>query len=138
MRGKFFFASGLIIGYIFGTRAGRKRYEQIKSVAQSVWHTAPVQQSVDTAKGFALTYTGDVAEAALDAVKKLVRIATAGAQRAEKVADDTVDDVVTVVKQAADSAAASKPAAAKPATKKPAAKSTAKKPASKATPKASS
>lgn len=134
MRGKFFFASGLIIGYIFGTRAGRKRYEQIKSVAQSVWHTAPVQHSVDTAKDFALTYTGDVAEAALDAVKKLVRIATAGAQRAEKVADDTVDDVVTVVKQAADSAAAPKPAAAK----KPAAKSTAKKPASKAAPKASS
>lgn len=124
MRGRIIFGAGLIIGYIFGTRAGRKRYEQIKSVAQSVWNTAPVQHSVDTAKDFALTYTGDVAEAALDAVKKLVRIATNGAQRAERVADQTVDQAVDVVNEAA--AAASKPAASKPAAKKPAAKSTPK------------
>lgn len=133
MRGRFIFGAGLIIGYIFGTRAGRKRYEQIKSLAQSVWNTAPVQHSVDTAKDFALTYTGDVADAALDAVKKLVRIATNGAQRAERVADQTVDQAVNVVTEAAASASApaAKPAAAKPAAKKPAAK----KPAAKTTPK---
>lgn len=101
MRGKFLFGTGLVIGYIFGTRAGRKRYEQMKAVAQSVWNTQPVQHSVDAAKDFALSYTGDVAEAALDAVKKLVRIATKGAQRAERVADDVVEQTVEVVTEKA-------------------------------------
>ena len=37
MRGKFLFIVGLAIGYVFGTRAGRKRYEQIKAAAQNIW-----------------------------------------------------------------------------------------------------
>lgn len=104
MRGKFLFGSGLVIGYVFGTRAGRKRYEQMKSVAQSLWNTPPVQHSVDSAKDFALKYSGDVADAALDAVKKLVRIATQGAARAERVADDVVDETVDLVNETAASA----------------------------------
>ena len=108
MRGKFLFGTGLLVGYIFGTRAGRKRYEQMKAVAQSVWHTAPVQHSLDAAKEFALSMTGDVAETALDALKKLIRIATTGAERAERVADRVVDDAVDVVTETAAKAASSK------------------------------
>jgi hypothetical protein len=35
-------------GYIFGARAGRKRYEQIADQASRLWSSAPVQNSVDT------------------------------------------------------------------------------------------
>ena len=133
MRGKFLFGTGLIIGYIFGTRAGRKRYEQMKSLAQSVWNTAPVQHSVDSAKDFALTYTGDVAEAALDAVKKLVRIATNGARRAERVADDVVAESVEVVTEASHAQGSpTKPAATSAAKPKKAQASASKSPATKA------
>lgn len=97
MRGKVMFGVGLAVGYVFGTRAGRKRYEQLKSVAESLWNTQPVQQSVDAAKGFALTYTGDAAEVVLDSVKKVVRLATKGAERAERAANETIDDIADAV-----------------------------------------
>lgn len=33
MRGKILFATGIAVGYVLGTRAGRERYEQIKKAA---------------------------------------------------------------------------------------------------------
>ncbi|MFM6974335.1 MAG: YtxH domain-containing protein [Agromyces sp.] len=113
MRGKILFGVGLGLGYVLGTRAGRKRYEQLKAVAGSLWNTEPVQHSVDAAKGFALSYTGDAAEAVLDGVKKLIRIATRGAERAERAADETVSEVLDAAAQAVP-AKTKRPAAAKP------------------------
>lgn len=102
MRGKILFVMGLGAGYILGTRAGRKRYEQIKSAARSVWNTRPVQDSVDAAKDFALTHVGDAGELAADALKKLVRLATNNAKRAERVAEDFVGDTAEFVSEVAE------------------------------------
>lgn len=49
---------GGAIGYVLGSRAGRKRYDQIKSVSSKVWHSRPVQFGMDKAKGAA----GDVTD----------------------------------------------------------------------------
>lgn len=68
MRGKFLFIVGLAIGYVFGTRAGRKRYEQIKSAAQNIWESEPVQWSVKQAQDA----VGDVAEEAITAAKRVI------------------------------------------------------------------
>ena len=42
------FRNGLIvgaaIGYVLGTRAGRARYEQIRSMAKSVWDSEPADK----------------------------------------------------------------------------------------------
>lgn len=43
MRGKIAFVLGAAIGYVLGTRAGRKRYEQIKNIALTLWRTDAVQ-----------------------------------------------------------------------------------------------
>lgn len=72
MRGKFLFILGLAIGYVFGTRAGRKRYEQIKSAAQNIWESEPVQWSVKQAQDA----VGDVAEEALTAAKRVIHQVT--------------------------------------------------------------
>lgn len=98
---KFFFVSGLIIGYVFGTRAGRKRYEQIKSATLAVWGSAPVQHGVDSAKDFASSHVSDLSDTALDALKKLIRIATTGARKAETVSDEAVAEATEVVTTAA-------------------------------------
>jgi len=45
MRYKAMFATGLAIGYVLGTRAGRERYEQIKRVAQRVADSPSVQEA---------------------------------------------------------------------------------------------
>ena len=62
---KFPFLLGAAAGYVLGARAGRKRYEQIRSGATRVWQSPPVQKQVATAKHAATT---KAAPAALDAV----------------------------------------------------------------------
>jgi hypothetical protein len=70
MRGKVIFVVGLATGYVLGTRAGRKRYEQIRSGAQKVWNTPLVQKGVDAAEGFAAARVDQLKDAAGDAAKK--------------------------------------------------------------------
>jgi len=47
--GKLWFFAGGAVGYVLGTKAGRKRYEQIKGRAIEAWSSDPVQAKVDTA-----------------------------------------------------------------------------------------
>ena len=48
--GKLSFLAGLAAGYILGAKAGQKRYEQIRSQADKVWSSDPVQARVGTVK----------------------------------------------------------------------------------------
>ena len=50
MMGKVSFVLGAAAGYVLGTRAGQKRYDQIKSRASQLWSSEPVQSRVETAK----------------------------------------------------------------------------------------
>lgn len=104
MRGKFLFILGLAIGYVFGTRAGRKRYEQIKSAAQNIWESEPVQWSVKQAQDA----VGDVAEEALTAAKRVIHQVTG--EKPAKKAPATKSAAKTTTEPAARSTAA-KPAA---------------------------
>jgi hypothetical protein len=111
MRGKFLFFLGLAIGYVFGTRAGRRRYEQIKTAAQNIWESEPIQWSVHQAQDA----VGDVAEDVLTAAKRVIHQVTGDKPAAKTSAK----------------AATRKPAAktvprptAEPAARKPAAKPT--------------
>ncbi len=47
--GKLLFVVGFGTGYVLGARAGRKRYEQIRARARSVWSSEPVQARVTDA-----------------------------------------------------------------------------------------
>ncbi|HET9829377.1 MAG TPA: YtxH domain-containing protein [Nocardioidaceae bacterium] len=53
MRGKISLLAGGAIGYVLGTRAGRERYEQIRSQAQSFWNNPKVQQKASQAQDLA-------------------------------------------------------------------------------------
>jgi hypothetical protein len=52
MAGKAWFIIGAAVGYVVGTRTGRQGYEKIKRQAADVWHSAPVQKGVDTARAY--------------------------------------------------------------------------------------
>lgn len=112
MKGKLLFVAGAAVGYVLGTRAGRKRYEQIKGAAESVWNTPVVQQGVGQVKDFALARVGTVSDAFFDNAKKLVNAATTQA----KASSDATKAPATKA------SAAAKPASSKPAASKPAAK----------------
>src|SRR5688500_12919592 len=70
------------VGYVFGTKAGRERYEQIKRQSSKLWNSEPVQHGVHEAEGVAK-------QAASAAGTKVADVAsTAGSKVAAKVRSD--------------------------------------------------
>jgi hypothetical protein len=53
MKAKITLLVGGAVGYVLGTRAGRQRYEQIKSQAESLWNSPKVQEKAGRAQDFA-------------------------------------------------------------------------------------
>lgn len=110
MKGKILFVTGLAVGYVLGTRAGRERYEQIKVRAAKVWGNPQVQERVETVENFVKDKTPEVAGFVVDGVKKV-----AGTVSSIRGGSDT-----TAKKPATKKAPAKKPAAKKAPAKKPA------------------
>lgn len=83
--GKLSFLAGAAAGYVFGTRAGEKRYEQIKKQADKAWSHPAVQDKVTTAteqvKAKAPAVAAAVGQKATDAGK------SAGQAVADKAGD---------------------------------------------------
>jgi hypothetical protein len=73
MKGKILFIAGLGIGYVLGTRAGRERYEQLKTQLARLWNDPRVQKQVDAVEGYVKDKAPDVAEFVADGAKKVVR-----------------------------------------------------------------
>ena len=71
MRGKILFTLGLGIGYIFGTRAGRARYNEIKAAALKVWNDPRVQEQVSVATEFVKDKAPDVVDFVAANAKKV-------------------------------------------------------------------
>jgi oxygen-dependent protoporphyrinogen oxidase len=69
MRGKLALLAGAAIGYVFGTRAGRERYEQIKSKAGDVWKNPRIQDKVSEAEHFVSEKAPNVQAKISDAAK---------------------------------------------------------------------
>lgn len=124
MKGKIGLVVGLGVGYVLGTRAGRERYEQIKTQWLKVWNLDPVQQQVTRVKA----YVGDKAAAVPGAIwTGVVKVAksvggdgTPGQKLDSAIATskDAADDVAKAAEDVvaeAKKAAAKKTAAAKKA-----------------------
>lgn len=73
MRGKLLFVAGTALGYVLGSRAGRARYEQIKTVSGKIWNNGNVQKGVHQAEEFIQDKGPDVAEFVGEQTKKVVR-----------------------------------------------------------------
>ncbi|KAF2411515.1 hypothetical protein B1729_19965 [Microbacterium sp. B35-04] len=99
MRGKAGLVIGLAVGYVLGTRAGRERYEQIKSQWLKVWDTEQVQTQVTKVKDFAKSQTMALPSTLWDSAVKVAQAAggkgSAGQKldAALKVGKDSADDV---------------------------------------------
>ncbi len=49
MKAKLLFGSGMVAGYILGSRSGRAAYEKLKSRAAALWESKPVQDTLTSA-----------------------------------------------------------------------------------------
>ena len=63
---------GLGIGYVLGAKAGRKRYDQIKSGADKVWSNPRVQSTVADVGGRVREKAPAAAGSAYEAVKSRI------------------------------------------------------------------
>ncbi|MFJ2504282.1 hypothetical protein ACNPM4_00985 [Microbacterium sp. AGC62] len=148
MKGKIGLVVGLGVGYVLGTRAGRERYEQIKTQWLKVWELDPVQEQVSKVKGFVGDKAAAVPGALWTGVVKVAKSVTGngtpgqrldsaiatGREAAEDLAEATEEAVEAAKATAKTSKPASKPAASKStASKSTASKSTASKSAPKKT-----
>ena len=50
MRGKLMFVTGLAAGFVLGSRAGREKYEEIRTNAKKVWEHPTVQEAAGVAQ----------------------------------------------------------------------------------------
>ena len=124
MKGKIGLVVGLGAGYVLGTRAGRERYEQIKTQWLKVWNLDPVQEQVDKVKG----YVGDKAAAVPGAIWNGLQTVAGSVGGKDKTAGQRLDSAVAAGKKAADDIVdvaedavdEAKDASKKPAAKKPA------------------
>lgn len=60
MKTKLLFVAGLGAGYVLGSRAGRERYEQIRSAAENFWNDPKVQRGIDQAEDVAASFAPDI------------------------------------------------------------------------------
>ncbi|XCB29061.1 hypothetical protein RQN30_07190 [Arcanobacterium hippocoleae] len=65
------------VGYVLGTRAGRERYEQIKTGANKLWDSAPVRKGREKAKETASQTFQRAADAAVANAKGAAAAAAA-------------------------------------------------------------
>jgi hypothetical protein len=72
MKGKILFVAGLGLGYILGTRAGREKYDELKTAALKVWNDPRVQKQVDAVEDFVKDKAPEVADFVSDNAKKVV------------------------------------------------------------------
>ena len=85
---KLSFIAGLAAGYVLGAKAGQKRYQQIKSQADRVWGSDPVQARVDTVKQTVKEQAPAVAAKLGDAAK------SAGASAKERLTGEDVPETL--------------------------------------------
>ncbi len=97
MKGKVLFIAGLATGYVLGARAGRKRYEQIRSGWEKIWNTEPVQKQVAKVEGFAKARISEVPQVIASGVKKVASTVVSDATPGEK-----LDSTISTAKKTAE------------------------------------
>ncbi|UNK71206.1 hypothetical protein [Microbacterium sp. H1-D42] len=140
MKGKIGLVVGLGVGYVLGTRAGRERYEQIKTQWLKVWHLDPVQAQVTRVQDFAKSQAAAIPGALWNGAVKVAKAVSDSGTPGEKLdnavdaAKDAAGDVADAAEDAAEAVQkrAEANSAAKRASKRTSTKSTAK-PATKST-----
>lgn len=71
MRGKLIFITGIGVGYVLGTRAGRERFDQIVAQARKFWESPTVQEAAGVVQAQANRLYDEGKQAVSDQVHRL-------------------------------------------------------------------
>ncbi|MFG2328487.1 YtxH domain-containing protein [Streptomyces sp. NPDC048604] len=93
MRYKLTFVAGLALGYVFGTRAGRERYEEMKKSARDLAQNPAVRNACETAATTGRQYAGRAYHAVGEKVGDRLPASVAGRLRPQRRrSDEDLDD----------------------------------------------
>jgi hypothetical protein len=73
MRGKLIFITGVGVGYVLGTRAGRERFDQMVAQAKKMWESPTVQEAAGVVQAQANKLYDEGKQAVSEQVHKLSR-----------------------------------------------------------------
>ena len=73
MRGKLIFITGVGVGYVLGTRAGRERFDQMVAAAHKFWESPTVQEAAGVMQAQAGRLYGEGKQAVSDQVHRMTR-----------------------------------------------------------------
>jgi hypothetical protein len=73
MPNKLIFITGVGVGYVLGTRAGRERFDQIVAQARKFWESPTVQEAAGVVQAQATKIYDDGKQAVTDQVHRLNR-----------------------------------------------------------------
>jgi len=71
MRGKLIFITGVGVGYVLGTRAGRERFDQMVAQARKVWESPTVQEAAGVVQAQAAKMYDEGKQLVTDQVHKI-------------------------------------------------------------------
>ena len=71
MRGKLIFITGVGIGYVLGTRAGREKFDRMVAQARSVWESPTVQEAAGVVQAQATKLYDEGKQVVSDQVHRL-------------------------------------------------------------------
>ena len=97
MRGKVGLIVGIAAGYVLGSRAGRERYDQIKTQWLKVWNTEPVQKQVGKITEVTKTAAMALPSTLWDSAVKVTKAATSKGSPGQK-----LDSAIAESKRSAD------------------------------------
>ncbi|WP_336644489.1 hypothetical protein [Microbacterium sp. USHLN186] len=105
MKGKIGLVIGLGAGYVLGSRAGRERFEQIRTQWNKLMHLDPVQEQVARVQDFAKSQAAAVPGAVWTGAVKVVKAVSKSGTPGEK-----LDGAIDATKDAAEKVADAKEA----------------------------
>lgn len=76
MRGKLIFITGVGVGYVLGTRAGRARFDQMVAQAKKVWESPTVQEAAGVVQAQATRLYDEGKQVVSEQVHKMGRNGT--------------------------------------------------------------
>lgn len=84
MRALLLLLCGAAVGYVFGARAGREKYDQMVESAEKLWNQPSVQAGVGKVTDFARERGGPLGAQVADSVQDFVGRTTSDTDGAEK------------------------------------------------------
>ena len=87
MRGKLIFITGVGVGYVLGTRAGREKFDQMVAQARKFWESPTVQEAAGVVQAQATRLYDEGKTVVNDQVHKLSKRSDKALEDADKEGD---------------------------------------------------